>query len=122
MSMPVERLPFPPLLSRLAGVLRVLRDRGALFYGAAHLPAVFAAPAGRGQVSAQTLREPHLALFVARLRQLLAAGDERTRRRLEQDVLDLAVPLQATGLFEVMHIAHPPLAAMVADHLASTSA
>jgi hypothetical protein len=55
------------------------------------------------------------------VRQLLAATDEAARRRLEQEVLDLAVPLHAAGLFEVLQIAHAPLATMVADHLATAT-
>jgi len=66
------------------------------------------------------VRGSHLVLFLTRLGQLLTTTDEPTRRRLEQDVRALAVLLRACGLFEVMRIAHPPLAVMVKDHLDST--
>lgn len=113
---------FPPLLQRLAGAFRVLRDCGVLLDGPAHLQATPAMWSRHGRAFTQGIQEHRLALFVAKLRQLLSAVDESSRRRLEQQVLDLAVPLQATGLFEVMRIAHPPLATMVADHLESAGA
>lgn len=55
--------------------------------------------------------------FVTCARGLLDATDEQSRRELETEVLKLAVPLHAAGVFEVLNIAHPALAAMVRDHL-----
>lgn len=117
-----DHLSFPPLLHRLAGAFRVLRDCGVLLDGPAHLQATPVTRGRHGQAFATDTQEHRLALFVAKLRQLLSAADEPARRHLEREVLDLAVPLQATGLFEVMRIAHPPLATMVADHLESAGA
>ncbi|WP_329743039.1 hypothetical protein [Dyella sp. A6] len=117
MTLSVEH---PSLLYRLAGAFLPLRARGMLLDGTAHPPPTFGARARRVPLPAPSvdLHEAQLALFVSRLGQLLGADDERSRQRLERDVLELAVPLQAGGLFEVMRIAHPPLAAMVSDHLA----
>ena len=120
MSMPAEHPSFPPLLLRLAGAFHPLRAHGMLRDGPAHPRPAFAAPVECGQALVPDIRARHLALFVSKLGQLLGATDEMVRRRLEQDVLDLAVPLQAAGVFEVIRIAHPPLAAMVKDHLDST--
>lgn len=61
-----------------------------------------------------------LTLFVARVGELLMATDEPKRRQLENQVLDLAVPLHAAGVFKSLNIAHPALASMVSDHLAES--
>jgi hypothetical protein len=117
-----DHLLFPPLLHRLAETFRVLRDCGVLLDGPAH-PQARPAPGDRpGLAPMPGNQEQRLTVFVAKLRQLLGAADEPTRRHLEQEVLDLAVRLRATGLFEVMRIAHAPLAAMVADHLEADGA
>lgn len=114
MTTQASHAPFPSLMQRLADAFRPLHARGMQLDGPAHRRAPSPAPARK-----TTIPAAHLARFVARLRQLLAATDESARRRLEREVLDLAVPLQAAGLFEVLRIAHAPLATMVADHLAS---
>lgn len=62
-----------------------------------------------------------LALFMTRMRELLDATDEAERRRLEDEVLDLSIPLQAAGMFEILDITHAALAAMVRDHLAEST-
>ena len=108
MSTSFPAAPLSSPMQRLAALFRPLRARGGLLDGPAHRVA------GVGDEPT-----PHLSRFVLRVRQLLAATDEAARRRLEQDVLDLAVPLHAAGLFEVLRIAHAPLATMVADHLAA---
>lgn len=110
MSTSVSAAPLPSLMQRLAALFRPLHARGVLLDG----------PAQRAvDVTASTA--PLLAHFVRRVRQLLAATDEAARQRLEQEVLELAVPLHAAGLFEVLQIAHAPLATMVADHLATAT-
>lgn len=116
----MDHQPLPPLLRRLAGVFLPLRARGQWLDGTVHPPVAFGRQVRRVPLPAPSggVHEAQLALFVIRLRQLLGADNERSRQCLERDVLELAVPLQATGLFEVMRIAHPPLAAMVSDHLA----
>ena len=107
MSTSFSAAPLPSPMQRLAALFRPLQARGVLFDGPAHRA-----------VDAAASPAPLLAHFVLRVRQLLAATDEAARRRLEQEVLDLSVPLHAAGLFEVLQIAHAPLATMVADHLA----
>jgi hypothetical protein len=109
MSMSLPAAPLPSSMQRLAALFGPLHARGALLDGPA-----------RRSVGAGDWPAPQLARFVVRVRQLLATTDEAARRRLEQEVLDLAVPLHAAGLFEVLRIAHAPLATMVADHLATT--
>lgn len=104
-----------------------IRDRGMLLEGPAHLPArrtassrTDASPAPATQrISPENVP---LGLFVARLRELLETEDEPTRQTLEKDVLRLARPLQAAGVFDVLRIAHPAAAHMVADHLAGQPA
>ena len=120
MTTPASHAPFPSLMQRLAEAFRPLHARGAMFDAPAHRRSV---PSARPQAPVQADNVPpaHLARFVSRLRQLLAATDEAARQRLEREVLDLAVPLQAAGLFEVLRIAHVPLATMVADHLAAAA-
>jgi len=113
MSTPVSHAPLPSLMQRLAEMFSPLHARGRLLDGPARSPRV-----GTTRTVAECA--PNLPLFIARLRELLAATDESVRSRLEREVLDLAVPLQAAGLFEVLRIAHAPLAAMVADHLATS--
>ena len=115
----------PPLALRLTRLYRPLRERGALLDGTAMAPAAF--PAARGPGGHRATTTPPrpadglpLAQFMARVRELLAAADEHSRRRLETEVLALAVPLHAAGVFEILRIAHPALAAMVADHLAAS--
>jgi len=99
--------PLPTLMQRLAAAFHPLHARGVRLDGPAHRPAI------------ERSTPPQLDRFVARLRELLAATDEAARRRLEREVLELAVPLQAAGVFELLRIAHAPLATMVADHLAA---
>lgn len=72
--------------------------------------------------SPATMPAKDLARFVTRVRELLDATDESTRRQLENEVLDLAATLHAAGMFEILHIAHPALATMVRDHLAESAA
>ena len=62
-----------------------------------------------------------LSLFMARVRELIASDNESLRMQLEGEVLDLAVPLHDAGVFQVLRIADPGLANMVADHLADCS-
>lgn len=102
--------PLPSLMQRLAALFHPLHARGVLFDGPGHRP-----------IDAAASPAPLLGQFVLRVRQLLAATDEAARQRLEQEVLDLAVPLHAAGLFEVLQITHAPLATMVADHLATAT-
>ena len=106
MSTSFSAAPLPSLMQRLAALFHPLHARGVLFDGPGHRP-----------IDAAASPAPLLAHFVLRVRQLLAATDEAARQRLEQEVLDLAVSLHAAGLFEVLQIAHAPLATMVADHL-----
>ena len=68
-----------------------------------------------------TIPAGNLALFVARVRELLDAKEEPERRQLKSEVLSLAVPLQASGMFEILNIVHPALATMVSDHLAESA-
>lgn len=110
MSTSFSAAPLPSLMQRLAALFHPLHARGVLFDGPGHRP-----------IDAAASPAPLLAHFVLRVRQLLAATDEAARQRLEQEVLDLAVPLHAAGLFEVLQIAHAPLATMVADHLATAT-
>lgn len=114
MTTPVASAPLPTLLQRLAAAFRPMHARGALLAGPAH------PPARRHDVAPRT-SAPQLDRFVARLRELLAASDEAARQRLEREVLELAAPLQAAGVFDLLRIAHAPVAAMVADHLAATA-
>jgi hypothetical protein len=67
-------------------------------------------------------RSADLAQFVSCARELLDATDEQNRRQLETEVLKLAVPLHAAGVFEILSIAHPALATMVRDHLEESAA
>ncbi|MBN8714989.1 MAG: hypothetical protein J0H50_13690 [Xanthomonadales bacterium] len=67
-------------------------------------------------------RHADLAQFVTCARELLDATDEQNRRQLETEVLKLAVPLHAAGVFEILSIAHPALATMVRDHLEEATA
>lgn len=121
MTTPASHAPLPSLMQRLADAFRPLHARGAMFDAPAHRRSVTSASPHPAPVHADTVPAVHLARFVARLRQLLAATDEPARQHLEREVLDLAVPLQAAGLFEVLRIAHAPLATMVADHLAAAA-
>lgn len=115
------------LLSWLARAYAPARDRGLLLDGVRQHPVTL-----RFRTNADTTpasirdRTPTgdltVALFVNRLRQLLAANTEQDRRELEKEVLRLAVPLQAAGIFDVVKIAHPALASMVTDHLAEQDA
>ncbi|MCP1375750.1 hypothetical protein [Dyella lutea] len=114
MTTQVASAPLPTLMQRLAAAFRPMHARGALFAGPAH------PPAGPGAAAPRT-SAPQLDRFVAQLRELLAATDETARRRLEREVLELAAPLQAAGVFDLLRIAHAPLAAMVADHLAASA-
>lgn len=96
------------------------RDRGLLLDGLARRPfrktsATAAPPVARYR---RPTEDPPVALFVNRLRELLAAENECVRSRLEREVLTLAVELNAAGIFDVVQVAHPALANMVADHLA----
>lgn len=104
-------------LQKVAAAFGLLRVRGALLDGPAYRGRNGPASAARGH-SGRFPDASLIVLFVTRVRELLVAADETDRRRLEADVLALAAPLQASGLFEVLHIAHPAVAAMVADHLA----
>jgi hypothetical protein len=117
MSTPIRSVVPALCLHRIAAAFRLLRPRGALLDGPARIFAT--GPAGTaGGGSTRAVDASLMALFVTRVRELLGADDETDRRRLEADVLALASPLQVTGLFDVLHIAHPAVAAMVADHLA----
>lgn len=109
MTTQVASAPLPTLMQRLASAFRPMHARGALFAGPAH------PPAGPGAAA------PQLDRFVARLRELLAATDETARQRLEREVLELAAPLQAAGVFDLLRIAHAPVATMIADHLAASA-
>jgi hypothetical protein len=108
-------------MQRLVNAWRLLRPHGFLLDGRA--PWTHArfpgASAPRQFTSARDLSEA-LPLFVTRLQELLAATDEPTRRHLEDEVLDLAVPLHAAGIFEILNIANPALATMIDDHLSET--
>lgn len=108
MTTHARHAPLPALMQRLAAAFRPLHARGVQLDGPAHRPAI------------KRHSPPQLERFVVRLRELLAATDEAARRRLEREVLELAVPLQAAGVFDLLCIAHVPLATMVADHLAAT--
>ncbi|MGN6229236.1 MAG: hypothetical protein ACTHNM_17560 [Dyella sp.] len=110
MSTSFSAAPLPSPMQRLAALFHPQHARGVLFDGPAHR-----------SIDAAASPAPLLAHFVLRVRQLLAATDEAARQRLEQEVLDLSVPLHAAGLFEVLQIAHAPLATMVADHLATAT-
>ncbi|HEU4670127.1 MAG TPA: hypothetical protein VFR91_05445 [Dyella sp.] len=109
MTTPTDPAPLPALMQRLATAFGPLHARGLQLDAPAHRPVAF---------RATPRTAPQLERFVVRLGELLAATDEAARRRLEREVLELAVPLQAAGVFELLRIAHAPLAAMVADHLA----
>jgi hypothetical protein len=108
-------------MQRLVNAWRLLRPHGFLLDGRA--PWTHArfpgASAPRQFTSARDPSEA-LPLFVTRLQELLAATDEPTRRHLEDEVLDLAVPLHAAGIFEILNIANPALATMIDDHLSET--
>lgn len=120
MSIPTRSIATRLSLHRIAAAFGLLRVRGALLDGPAH---AFRTEPG-SMMREHSARIPDaslMALFVTRVRELLGAVDEIDRRRLEADVLALATPLQASGLFEVLHIAHPAVAAMVAEHLAGAS-
>jgi len=78
--------------------------------------------AGPGTAASIPPRCVDLAQFVTCAQELLDSTDEQNRRELETEVLKLAVPLQAAGVFEVLSIAHPALAAMVRDHLEDAAA
>lgn len=105
-------------MQRLVHAWRLLRPHGFLLDG----PAPWAhaqcpgTSAPRQSISAGNLTEA-LPLFVTRMQELLAATDEPTRQHLEDEVLDLAVPLHAAGIFEILNIANPALATMIDDHL-----
>ena len=121
--MPTQR-PLPPsatLTQRLLRACCLLRSRGYLLDGLAHSTAMrtpgTAAPA---QPTSAGISAEGLALFVIRLQELLAATTEPMRQQLENEVLDLAVPLHAAGMFEILNIAHPAAAAMISDHLTKT--
>ena len=127
MPMNLLRPPAGSLFQRLADACQVLRPRGFLLDGPAHLTHLTAVRPAQSagiaplQSTQAALPTEELALFVTRSRELLAATDEPIRQRLENEVLNLAVPLQAAGLFEILYIAHPVLAAMVNDHLAESA-
>jgi hypothetical protein len=120
--MPIRKSPFPSAMpmQRLAHAWRLLRPHGFLLdapapWAHAQFPAT---PTLRQSTSADPTEA--LPLFVTRLQELLAATDEPTRKHLEDEVLDLAVPLHVAGIFEVLNIANPALATMIDDHLSET--
>lgn len=78
-----------------------------------------AAPPPAHSISARLPTEG-LTLFATRLQELLAATDESMRRQLEDEVLSLAVPLHAAGLFEILNVANTAAATMISDHVAQT--
>lgn len=121
MPTPIRTLVPVFCLHRVAAAFRLLHTRGLLLDGPAQ--AIRRGPAGTAHaLPSGATEESLMVLFVARLRELLGATDEGDRQRLESELLALAVPLQAAGLFDLLHIAHPAVAAMVADHLAEPAA
>lgn len=74
-----------------------------------------------GMDTSDTPQHADLVQFVNYAQELLDATDEQHRRQLETEVLRLAVPLQAAGVFEILGIVHPALATMVRDHLEETA-
>jgi len=95
--------------------------RSAEASGAAATPAVGPDTAAASRPTPAAMPANELVLFMARARELLDAADEAERRRLENEVLDLSIPLQAAGIFDILGIAHPALAAMVSDYLAESA-
>jgi hypothetical protein len=56
--------------------------------------------------------------LIALIQQAIAEDDDEDLRRIREDEILRRVPyLKAAGLFEVFHIAHPALRAMIEDHL-----
>lgn len=117
--MPTQRSPVPSatLMQRLVHACRLLRSRGFLLDGPAHLRATRSFGTAPPHATAARIPTESLVLFVTRLQELLAATSEPMRQQLENQVLDLAVPLHAAGLFEILTIAHPAAATMISDHL-----
>lgn len=97
-----------------------IHSLGVMSAGTAHATFMQSAEA-RPRATPMAIPAEDLALFVARIRELLDATDESKRRQLENEVLWLAVTLQAAGMFAILSIAHPALAAMVRDHLAESA-
>ncbi|WP_460931144.1 hypothetical protein [Oleiagrimonas citrea] len=98
-----------------------LRKHGELLDPASHLP--FAEASSDRLADTLHARAPLRAQdipitpFLVRLHALQNAKDESARRRSEQALLTLAASLKNAGVFELIHIAHPAIAAMVRDHL-----
>jgi len=103
----------------LSRAFTALRDRGFLIDGRVQGAIKQTVYPGAPVAAAPTpsCDQPPINLFVRRLRELLATDSETHRQQLEQQLLALAVPLRDAGVFDVVRIAHPPLAAMVADYL-----
>lgn len=113
-----SRAAFTCFVQSLLGAFRPLHARGVLLDGPAHRPG----PVPDLESVAATGHPLPLAAFLKRLRELLATSDETLRRRLENEVLQLAEPLHAAGVFKLVHIAHPAISAMVNDHLQAMEA
>lgn len=118
MTTSVHHASRPSPMQRVARAFRLVQSRGMLIDGPGQRR-LSLIDESRARVP---VAEPALlARFVDRLRALLATDDEATRRQLEREVLALAMPLQAAGVFELLRIAHVPLATMVDDHLRSAA-
>ncbi|KGI78091.1 hypothetical protein LF63_0106930 [Oleiagrimonas soli] len=108
---------------RLLRAYAPLRERGMLLDPAPHHPVraySIAHDRDRPPASAtSSAQELPLAQFLSRLRELQKADSEPARRRAEQALLTLAEPLKCAGVFELIRIEHPAIAAMVRDHLAA---
>jgi hypothetical protein len=112
-------------LHHLLRAFEPLREHGKLLDPASHLsrrrqPALprhhHASPNAQS-----AMQDAPLGLFLLRLRELQNAEDEVARRRAEQAVLTLAPSLKRAGVFKLIGIAHPAIAAMVRDHLAEVA-
>lgn len=121
--MPIRQSPLPSAtpMQRLAHAWRLLRPHGFLLDGPAPWAhARFPGTSMPRQATSAGDPTEALPLFVTRLQELLAATDEPTRQHLEDEVLDLAVPLHMAGIFKILHIANPALATMIDDHLSES--
>lgn len=121
--MPSKPSPFSPatLIQYLVQAYRPVCARGVLLDGPAHLMALRSSGiAIPPQTISAKIPTEGLANFIIHVQELLGETDEAKRQQLEDEVLVLAGPLHAAGMFEVLNIAHPALATMVNEHLTST--
>ncbi|WP_146742363.1 hypothetical protein [Oleiagrimonas sp. MCCC 1A03011] len=123
---PVRKRNARTFLQRLLHAYAPLRDRAILLDQTFHLSAWEKSQARSGQDGSPyapvQLQELPLGTFLACLRKLQRTESEWTRRRIEKVILELAEPLKKAGVFELVQITHPAIAAMVSDHLADLEA